>query len=65
MDITDADLVATGINYILKHRKDYIQKGIQIVSRYKELRIFKENQINFLNIYLIRFYLAEGKKFLM
>ena len=58
MEITDADLVATGINYILKHKKDYIQKGIQIISRYKDLKIFRENQINFLNIYLIRFYLA-------
>ncbi len=63
MDITDADLVATGISYILQHKGDYIQKGIQIVERYKQLGLFRENQVNFLNIYLIRFYLAEGNRY--
>lgn len=50
----------TGISSIISRRKDFVSKGIQIITRYKTSGLFKENQINFLNIYLIRFYLAEG-----
>lgn len=42
-DITDADLVMTGMNHIVTHKKDFVNKGIQIITRYKTERLFKEN----------------------
>ena len=60
-DVTDADIVMTETSELVKRKKDLIVKGIQIITRYKILKLFKENQVNFLNIYLIRFHIAEGK----
>jgi len=54
-------MIVTGMTNLIKHRKDYISKGIQLITRYKSSGLFRANQINFLNIYLIRFYLADGK----
>jgi hypothetical protein len=34
-DITDSDLVMTGMSYIVNHKKDFVNKGIQIITRYK------------------------------
>jgi hypothetical protein len=42
-DITDTDLVMTGMSHIVLHKKDYVNKGIQIITRYKTERLFKEN----------------------
>lgn len=30
-ELSDADLVVTGIRYILDHKKDFISKGIQLI----------------------------------
>lgn len=57
-DVTDGDIVMTEASQLLKMKKDMIVKGIQIITRYKILGLFKENQVNFLNIYLIRFHIA-------
>jgi len=54
-------MVMTGTTNMINRRKDYISKGIQVITRYKTSGLFKINEINFLNIYLIRFYLADGK----
>ena len=58
-DATDADMVITGTTELINRRKDYISKGIQLITRFKNLGLFKENQMNFLNIFLIRLYLAD------
>jgi hypothetical protein len=42
-EITDSDLVVTGMSNIIEHKKDYINKGIQIITRYKTSGMFKEN----------------------
>ena len=60
-DVTDADIVMTETTELLSRRKDLITKGIQLITRYKSTGLFKENEVNFLNIYLIRFHLTEGK----
>ena len=57
-DVTDADIVMTEITELLGQRKDLMVKGAQLVARYKNSGLFKQNEINFLNIYLIRFHLA-------
>ena len=64
-DVTDADMVMTGTKEVLSRRKDYISKGIQLVTRYKSSGLFRDNQTNFLNIYLIRFYIADSITALM
>lgn len=53
-------MVVTGTKEVLSRRKDYISKGIQLITRYKSSGLFRDNQINFLNIYLIRFYIADS-----
>ena len=52
-------MVVTGTTELISKRKDYISKGIQLITRFKSSGLFRENQTNFLNIYLIRFYLAD------
>lgn len=59
-EMSDGDLVMSGMTFLVEHKKDFITRGIQIISRYKNIGLFRENEINLLNIYLIRFYLAEG-----
>jgi hypothetical protein len=59
-DVTDADIVSTEMTDLIKRRRDLVTKGIQLIVRYKCSGMFHDNEINFLNIYLIRFHIAEG-----
>ena len=58
--IGQLDIIYSGLKKLIDHRKDFITKGIQLITRYKSASIFGENERNFLNIYLIRFYIADG-----
>jgi hypothetical protein len=41
MEATDADMVMTGTTELIKRRKDYISKGIQLITRFKNAGLFK------------------------
>lgn len=45
----------------MDHHKDYANLGLQIITRYKSMKMFKPHQLNFFNINLLRFYLADDK----
>lgn len=49
------------MNELKDRKKDFVMHGLQTITRYKSLRIFRRHQVNFLNIYLLRFYLADEK----
>ena len=61
IEITDADIVSTELTNILSIEKDYITKGMQTITRYKSMKLFKKNQLNLFNMFLLRFYLADKK----
>lgn len=42
-DITDGEMIITGITNIIDHKNDYISKGIQLINHYTTNSIFKEN----------------------
>lgn len=61
VEITDIDILFTELNELIKKKKDYISRGQQTIHRYKSMGMFKKNQTTFFNIYLLRFYLVDGK----
>ena len=61
LEITDADVIATEMTDLLEKEKDFIARGIQIITRYKSMKLFKVNEINFMNMYLLKFCLLDDK----
>lgn len=61
LEITDLDVIWTEMNHLMDQKKDYVTRGLQIISRYKGLKIFKKHQLSFFNIFLLRFYMADEK----
>ena len=49
------------MNDLIDKRKDYVTKGSQNISRYKAMKLFRKNELIFLNAYLMRFYIADEK----
>lgn len=41
LEITDLDVIWTEMNDLMDRKKDYVTRGLQIISRYKGLKIFK------------------------
>ena len=46
---------------LLDKRKDFLTRGMQVITRYKSMKIFRKHEINFLNVYLIKFFLLDDK----
>lgn len=61
VEITDIDILYTELTELVRRKKDYITRGQQTITRYKSMGMFKKNQTTFFNIYLLRFYLVDGK----
>lgn len=59
LNVTDLDVLWTEMNDLMERKKDYVTRGLQTITRYKSLKVFKKHEINFFNIYLLRFYLAD------
>lgn len=45
----------------MEKKKDYISKGMQNISRYKAMKMFRKNETLFLNTYLMKFYIVDEK----
>lgn len=61
LEITDLDVLWTEMNELIDRNKDFITRGLQTITRYKSMKLFKKHEVNFFNIYLLRFYLADDK----
>lgn len=61
IEVTDVDIVWTEMRELLEKQKDFITMGMQTITRYKSMKIFKKNQASYLNIYLLRYYLMDNK----
>ena len=42
-DVGEIDIVFTFISDIIHHKRDYLTKAIQLITRYKTMNIFKQN----------------------
>lgn len=49
------------MNELIDRNRDFITRGLQTITRYKSMKIFKKHEVNFFNVYLLRFYLADDK----
>lgn len=43
LEITESDVIETSMNELLDKQKDFITRGIQIITRYKSMKIFKKH----------------------
>lgn len=46
---------------LVEQKKDFISRGMQIITRYKSMKLFRKNELSFFNTYLLRYYLADNK----
>lgn len=46
---------------LIEKKKDFVTRGLQTITRYKSMKLFKKHEVSFFNVYLLRFYLADEK----
>lgn len=61
IDIVETDVIWTEMNELMDKKKDFVTRGLQTITRYKSMKIFRKHEVSFFNIYLLRFYLADEK----
>lgn len=43
VEITDLDVIWTEMNELMERKKDFVTRGLQTITRYKSLKIFKKH----------------------
>lgn len=61
IEITDLDVIWTEMSELMDRKKDFVTRGLQTITRYKSMKLFKKHEVSFFNVYLLRFYLADEK----
>lgn len=43
VEITDLDVIWTEMNQLIERKKDFVTRGLQAITRYKSMKIFKKH----------------------